>query len=265
MDNEITVVIPSYNPGKYLVKAIQSIYDQTYKDWKLIVVDDGSTDNSLELAKDLLNNPKIEVIKNTTNLGQSKTQNIALQAITTPYFVQLDSDDWFSPDAVETLLNEFKKQPEDVAVVSGNIMIINEESGYLRSHDNIPSTKIKKGRFFKDKYDYLLSNLSLWPRCFRTSAVKKVGGWPTDDSYEGRHMEDKMILYRLSEEYRFYWIDKVMYYHRRHDNNITNNLELYNELIETNVRKILKRWGDEYTPVFEISYGWKGVKELIKN
>jgi cellulose synthase/poly-beta-1,6-N-acetylglucosamine synthase-like glycosyltransferase len=231
-------------------------------------VDDASTDNSLTLAEHLLNDPRIMVVRNEVNVGQSKAQNIALGLVATPYMVQLDSDDWFVPHALDTLVNEFNKQPQDVAVVSGNIMVVVEESEYLQQHNNISTSYIRKGRAFTDCYDFLLSNLSLWPRCYRTNALREVGGWPVNDPFEGRNMEDRLVLLRLIEKFRFHWIDEVLYYHRRHDYNNTKKLDEYNFIIEYTTREMLQRWGDVFEPMFMINeYGWKviiGIKEKIK-
>lgn len=260
MNSEITVITASYNPGKFLIKALQSVYEQTYLNWKLILVDDCSTDNSLKMARDLLKDPRITVIKNSVNLGQSGAQNVALKSVTTPYFIQLDSDDWLMPDTLETLLNEFKKQPEDIAVVSGNILVVERNAGFV----NHNSSRIAKGRLFKDKYDFMLFNKSVWPRCYRTSAVRKVGGWPTDVPYNGRYMEDKLILYRLIEKYRFYWIDKVLYVHRSNDESYNGEkIKRYNYMIEWAIRNSLKLWGDNYEPIFDMWEEWKCLKDLV--
>jgi glycosyltransferase involved in cell wall biosynthesis len=264
VSSDITVVIPSFNPGKYLIDALESVYNQTYSDWKVILVDDCSEDNSLALAQHLLKDPRILVIKNKENLGQSKAQNIALASVDTPYMVQLDSDDWLLPHALETLLSEFKKQEEDVAVVSANIEVSNEMTEHLGNKKDNRQKFILKGRLFKDKYDFLCSNLSLWPRCYRTSALRRVGGWPVNGPYEGRHLEDKRVLYRLIEYYRFHWIDEVLYVHRRHDHNNTLNVDAYNIIIEFSIKEILKRWGNKYKPVFRTnSQGWRMLDRLV--
>ncbi|KHD37459.1 glycosyl transferase family A [Clostridium acetobutylicum] len=263
--SEITVFIPSFNPGRFLRTALKSVYWQTYRNWKLILVDDCSTDNSLDMAKDLLEDTRITVIKNTRNLGQSEAQNKALEFITTPYCVQLDSDDWFFPNALEKLLKTFRKQPEEVAVVSGNVLITSNEITWFKLNNGFLEPNIRKGRFFKDKYDFLLSNLTLWPRCYRTSALKKIGGWPTDDPYGGRHMEDRRVLLRLIEKNRFYWIDNVLYVYRRHDYNNTNKLDVYNSMIEWETRRVLKRWGDKFKPIFKMDKsGWRYIDHFVQ-
>ncbi|MDS1029704.1 glycosyltransferase family 2 protein [Bacillota bacterium LX-D] len=257
MEPQVTVLIPSYNPGVYLSHALESVFQQIYPHWKIIVVDDCSTDTSLLQVSPFLRHPQVTLVKHAVNLGQSKAQNTGLDLVDTPYVVQLDSDDWFLPNTLEVLMREAEKQPPDVAVLSGNIQIVMEERG-----ENSPSY-VRKGQMFKNKYDFLLSNSSVWPRCYRTNALRQVGGWPIDDPYEGRYLEDKRILCRLIERYRFYWIDEVLYVHRRHDYNQTHQMLIYNYMIEWNVRDVLKRWGDEFEPVFTIDkYGWKNVVAL---
>jgi glycosyltransferase involved in cell wall biosynthesis len=264
MLSEITVIIPSYNAGSYLIEALQSVHDQTYKNWKLILVDDFSKDDSIFKARSLLKDPRIMVTRNPYNLGQSISQNRALNYVTTPYVVQLDSDDWFKPDTLEVLVEEFKKQPNDVAVVSGNMEVVNITSRWLSQHNNEPLYYVKKGRNFKDRYDFMLANLSLWPRCIRTSALRDIGGWQVDTPYHGRHMEDMLMLFKLLDKYRFHWVDKVLYGHRDHDNCSTWKYQKeYNFLIEWNMRRTLIRWGDKFEPVFEIGDGgWKNIVAL---
>ncbi len=265
MGSEITVVLPSYNGGNYLVQALDSIHSQTYKDWKLVLVDDFSNDNSIQKAKFLLNDPRILVTRNPVNLGQARSQNRALYYVTTPYFVQLDSDDWFKPNTLQVLVDEFRKQPANVAVVSGNMEVVNQTSQYLLEHNNQSASYVIKGRNFTDEYDFMMANISLWPRCYRASAVRDVGGWPVDDPYKGRHMEDMQLLFRLLDKYRFHWIDEVLYVHRDHDKSSTRKYQReYNHMIEWNMRRVLIRWGDKFEPVFEFdAAGWKRITQLI--
>ncbi|WP_273834667.1 glycosyltransferase family 2 protein [Guptibacillus sedimenti] len=253
--SDVTVVIPFYNPGLYLIDAVKSVFNQTYEDWKMILVDDCSTDNSILGVKSYLDDPRITLIKNKENLGQSNSLNIGLSAVETPFMIQLDGDDWLCESALELLMKEASSLPDDVAVISGNIRIFNE--------NNAQKQIIKKGRLFKNRYDFLLSNLSVWPRFYRTSALNYVGGWPTDDPFDGRFNEDKRILLRLIEHFRFHWIDNVLYVHRIHNTNQTKDLLSYETITKWTVRNALKRWGDQYEPVFIKSGGWVILKKLI--
>lgn len=119
MDEKVTVLIPSYNPGKYLRNAVESVMNQTYQGWKMVIVDDASTDDSLSTIQDYLSDPRIILIKNKQNLGQSKTQNVGLEQIDTRFTMMLDSDDWFFPDTLEILMNEAESVPDEVGLICG--------------------------------------------------------------------------------------------------------------------------------------------------
>ncbi len=249
------MLIPSFNPGIYLVDALRSVFAQTYPDWQIILVDDASTDNSLNQVSRYLLSPRVTLIRNKKNIGQSRSLNKALAFVDTPYVVQLDSDDWFNPNTIGTLLKYAARLSLHTAVISGYINVVIEyDSG------NIRNSFILKNRACKDRYEFLLSNTSLCPRFYRTRSLKRIGGWPLDDPFAGRYMEDR-ILFRLLEYYNFYCIEQVLYNHRRHSFNQTKKVEIYNVIKEWAVRDALKRWGDKYEPFF--SEGDGGRKRLI--
>ena len=257
---DVTILIPSFNPGKYLREAVESVFQQTYQNWKLIIVDDASTDNSLDSVNDLVKDPRVRVIRNPVNLGQSRTQNAGLEHVDTPFILMLDSDDWLFPYTVEILVEESKHITDDVALICGNKRIIYEdEEGNI-----IKKTTRESGRDFDDKYEFILANYIPYPRFYRTAALRKVGGWPTDDPYEGRYLEDQRMDHKLIEFYKIHWIDHMLYNYRRHTNNMSSKINLMNEMYEWLVKDSLERWGDYYLPVFEYSWGWLKLKELIQ-
>lgn len=255
---KVTVLIPFFNSKKYLSLAIQSVFDQTYEKWKLILIDDASTDDYLPSIKKFLKDKRVVLIKNVNNQGQSKSLNKGFKIVDTPYVVQLDSDDLFFPNTLEVLMKEAKKQKSKIGLICGNmkINIENQEGEILRS-------KIRKGGSFEDPYKFILANKSLCPRLYRTSALRSIGGWPTDDPYEGRFREDMRTMYRLIEKYKFHWIDKELYIVRLHNNNHTKQLDKYNEMMKWSVENALQRLGDKYEPVYvEVEDGWQVVSSL---
>jgi glycosyltransferase involved in cell wall biosynthesis len=256
MDPVVTVLIPAYNAGAYLREALSSVFAQTYPYWQMILVDDASSDNSLSSVRPYLADSRVTLVNNLVNRGQSRSLNRGLELVKTPYTVQLDADDWFYPYTLDVLVRTAEELPERVAVVSGNLnMVFEDENG------NTTGNVIWKNRSYDDRYDFLLCNNSLWPRFYRTAALRQIGGWPTDDPFEGRYMEDRILLY-LIEEHSFHWIDTLLYNHRRHGGNLTNQLRNYNKIIEWAVRDALKRWGDYYEPVF--SDPRENLKKVIK-
>jgi glycosyltransferase involved in cell wall biosynthesis len=243
---DITVLIPFYNPGSFLKKAVESIFKQTLSNWNIMLIDDGSTDESISHITSFLNDSRVTLLRNEKNIGSSKTLNIGLSNVTTSYVIQLDPDDWLETCALELLTNEMRLLPEKVGVLSGNMRVFWEQKKRTSRR-----SKVIKGRAFNDKYKFIKYNRSIWPRMYRTSALKEVGGWPIDDPFEGRYAEDIRILSRLIEKYDFAWIDHVLINHRRHSNNQTNDKENMNVAHEWIVRDNLLRWGDEFDPVFK--------------
>jgi len=254
---QVTVLIPFYNPGRYLIEAIESVLQQTYMSWQLILIDDASTDNSASLIRKYLRDPRIRLLRNKQNRGQSHSMNRGLAQVNTPYVVQLDADDWFYPYTLAVLVREMNQQPADVAVVSGNLGVV-----YQDASGRTVRTAVWKNRAYHSRYQFLRASRSVWPRFYRTRALRRVGGWPTDDPYRGRYVEDIAILSRLIEHYRFHYVNRVLYKHRKHTHNMTKQGHKVGATYEWIIRNRLKRWGNRYRPVFK-TYA-SGIKTLAK-
>ena len=108
---KITVYIPIHNYGRYLVQAIQSVLKQTMDGWELIVIDDGSTDNTQEILAGYKNHPKIKIIEQE-NKGLNVTNNIALRLANGKYIIRLDADDYFDENILLLLSNILDTKPE---------------------------------------------------------------------------------------------------------------------------------------------------------
>lgn len=257
----VTVLIPFYNRKNFVRDAVESVIQQTYKGWRILLIDDGSTDNGVETIKDYLSNKKVRVIHNKHNIGKVASLNKALQYVETPFICELDSDDILFPNTLETLVNLAKDYSEEYAVFSGNMV----STRINRNTKKVINCFIVKGKQHNDKYDFLLTNKVVWPRFYRTKALLSIGGWPDDDPYGGRHgIDDLRVLLRLIEKYKFKYIDKELITIRLHGDNISDDRKVIAEVKEWAVRDALKRWGDHYTPVFQdIEGGWRRVTKLI--
>ena len=95
---KISVILPVYNAQEYIKKAIESVVNQTFTDFELIIVNDGSTDNTSDILSQF-DDRRICVI-NQNNLGPGAARNNALQIAGGEYVMYLDSDDWFCPNAL---------------------------------------------------------------------------------------------------------------------------------------------------------------------
>jgi len=104
--NLVSIVTPSYNSSKYIKQTIQSVLSQTYENWELIVVDDCSTDNSVEIIKEFaVNNSKIRLLEFQINKGAAEARNAAISMAKGEFIAFLDSDDIWKPFKLEQQIN----------------------------------------------------------------------------------------------------------------------------------------------------------------
>ena len=115
---KISVIIPVYNVEKYLQKCLESIVNQTFCDWELIAVNDGSSDKNSDILRQYAEyDTRIKVI-NQQNSGVSAARNAGLDVAKGDFVCFIDSDDYVHPQMLELLLNAAEKENADVAIAS---------------------------------------------------------------------------------------------------------------------------------------------------
>src|SRR3954451_25063804 len=129
---KVTIVIPVYNRENYIKKAITSVLNQTLKDWKMMIINDGSTDSTTDIIEEFTSDKRIQHVRLPENQGTGKALQTALSMIDTPYFVIVDSDDWIEPQTLEVLINEMEKQPKGTSLIYSNTVIWRERNGELK-------------------------------------------------------------------------------------------------------------------------------------
>jgi len=125
----VSVIIPVYNSEKFLAESIESVLNQTYKNIEIIVIDDGSTDQSLSILKKY--SDKITILSQH-NQGLASALNMGIKKIKGKWFKWFSPDDILFPNAIEVLLNEAKKLPEN-SIMYTNWELIDENNKVLRS------------------------------------------------------------------------------------------------------------------------------------
>lgn len=239
---DVTVVITLYNKERYIEEAIQSVLDQTYPDWELLILDDFSSDDSLKRAQSF-KDPRIRVIPLNKNIGQTHVLNYALTLIKTPYFIQLDADDWLNEDALSTMIETASQYP-DVALIYGNhFAYYLDDQGQVEKKEKIILEQ------YLDKYDLItkMSN-ALVPRFYRTDVIREIGGWMAQEKGD-MLAEDVQITLRLAGKHRWVWVDKILYHRRRDPDNFRSfeiSRPLRREYRYHLYNQILREWGDEY-------------------
>lgn len=107
-----TVLMPAYNTDRWIGEAIQSVIKQTYEDWDLLIVDDGSTDSTANVAFEYLLGRNISLISLKENLGPAAATRIGIQYAQGPIITVVDSDDWILPHSLSTVMPYFEKDPD---------------------------------------------------------------------------------------------------------------------------------------------------------
>ena len=97
----VSIIMPMYNAGKFLSKSIESVLEQTYQNWELLLIDDGSKDDSIDIALVYGKRFKNLLLKNEQNMGIAKTRNKGIEASKGQYIAFLDSDDLWLPNKLE--------------------------------------------------------------------------------------------------------------------------------------------------------------------
>ena len=129
---KLSVILSVYNHEIYIKKCIQSIVDQTFKEWELIAIDDGSNDNSYyELIQFEKKDKRIKVFKNKKNLGLPKSLNLCIQKTQTNYIVRADADDNYFSNRFEELYTAITSEG------SSNIDVIGSNANFINSAGDI--------------------------------------------------------------------------------------------------------------------------------
>ncbi len=108
---KVSIIVPSYNHARFIPACVESVLAQTFEDWEMIIVDDGSSDNSVEIWKSY-SDPRIQVLKNESNLGTYGTQNRAVSLAKSDLIAVLNSDDFWEPEKLTLQLDLIEKYPD---------------------------------------------------------------------------------------------------------------------------------------------------------
>jgi succinoglycan biosynthesis protein ExoO len=123
MKPEVSIIIPTYNSEAYIVQALESVFQQTCSNFEIILVDDASTDSTLEIARNF-KDQRLKIIANQQNRGVSYGRNCGIKAARGNWIAVLDSDDWYAPQRLEKLLEV--AQQENADMVGDDLNLVND-------------------------------------------------------------------------------------------------------------------------------------------
>lgn len=217
MNDLISVVVPAYNAEKYIKKCIESILNQTYKNIELIIINDGSKDNTARNIKSF-DDGRIKYIEQE-NKGVSRTRNLGIEKSKGKYLMFVDADDYIAADYVEKMYNYLKNNKCSV-VVSGMTQV---DSNY----NILTNTKYKNGNtilVFEDIFPEIINTLNFCSACKTLFDLEKIRLNKIEFKENLKFGEDMLFSFEnLFNAESIGYIDSCGYYYVKNEESITNN------------------------------------------
>jgi len=211
---KVSVCIPNYNNEKYIGDAIKSVLNQTFSDLELIIIDNDSTDNSLEVANEFKDS-RIKIIRNSTNIGMTKNWNKCVSKSSGEYIIILHSDDFFAPDIVEKEV-KILEENSNVGMVHTGAVILNELSKTHQNCLNYEESYIKNGiEQFKMNIQgnrIYCPTVMVRRECYDTLGV-------FDDNFQ--YCPDWEMWLRIALKFDVAYISQPLLHYRVHGDNTT--------------------------------------------
>ncbi|QWU15228.1 Glycosyltransferase involved in cell wall bisynthesis [Paenibacillus sophorae] len=212
----LSVLMPVYNASRFLEQAVESILQQSYTDFELIVINDGSTDNSLEILE-RYSDPRIKLIHNGSNSGIVSSLNCGLNAASGAYIARMDADDYSLPDRFKAQIQFMDLHP-DIGVCGTQYRIM-DSPRFGVSNTTLPC-------------DPDIVACSLLINCclahptvvMRRRVLDQLHGWPYDPNYQ--YAEDYHLWARLSAITRIANLNQCYLHYRYHDQQLSRTKSL---------------------------------------
>jgi CMP-N-acetylneuraminic acid synthetase len=211
MSPKITVYITCHNYGKFLDEAITSVFTQTFADWELYLIDDGSNDNSFKIMTSYKNktNNNVYLIKNETPIGLQKCANKVIKKSTGKYIIRLDADDYLDENALLVLSN-YLDNHSDIALVFPNYIYVDEVGTILA---------VEKRR--KIGVETKVLDLPAHGACtmVRKNVIKSFGGYNTEFTAQDGHE----LWLKIIDKYKVANVSTPLFYYRQHDSSLSKD------------------------------------------
>jgi len=211
----VTVYITNFNYGKYIKQAIESVLNQSFQDFEIIIIDDGSTDNSKQIIESFSHHSKIQVIFQQ-NKGLNVTNNIALRVAQGRYIMRLDADDYLEKNALE-LMSEVLEKDAELGLVFPDYFMVDAQGDVMN---------IEKRHSFEKEVSLLDQPAHGACTMIRKKFLQSLGGY--DEQFKCQDGYDLWI--RFTAKYKVTNINTPLFYYRQHGENLTSN---ENKILDT--------------------------------
>ncbi|WP_370649445.1 glycosyltransferase family 2 protein [uncultured Limosilactobacillus sp.] len=230
MREKISVIVPVYNDEKYLKQCVESVLTQSYSNLEVILVDDGSTDNTPAICEDFREQDDRVRVIHKQNEGVGASRNTGIAMATGDYILFIDHDDWLFQDHIQKLYDLLKKNQADIAVANFSGFL--EEKGtflfYVRGEDYFEKNYTPSEWFeieYEDKYNLNQAFVVPWGKLYKASLFKNIV-YPTNTKVEDDLTTWKVYLLADKISYQ----NDPSYVHRIMQESVTgrvNQIDVY--------------------------------------
>lgn len=231
---KISIIIPVYNIEKYIRECLDSVVNQTYKDLEIIIVDDGSTDNSGAICDEYVSRDKRIKVIHQTNAGAANAKNTALDHVTGEYVAFLDSDDFVSEDWISTMYQSMKQYNADIVECGFDKVFINQTVNSVAYMDEmVYSPKEYFAQYFEHWESVLFCN-----KLFRADLLKNIRF-----RKERRCIDDEFFTYKvISLANKIVRIKEVLYHYRQRKTSAVHQIEHALQITDDCLEVLIERY-----------------------
>lgn len=252
----LTVIVPTYNVEKYLEKCIRSIIAQTYPDLRVIIVDDGSTDNSGLIADEWARKDRRITVIHQKNQGLSGARNTGILKAETKYIGFVDSDDYIDPEMYEVLINGMKNSDSRIGLC-GVWEELENNMKKTRYHPGIEKV-FSRDRALVELNSLNYFNMSVWCGCYeRMLFFKSEYGDEQVLFPVGKLCEDYYIMHKIiARTERLYYNSNPYYHYVSRKGSITHSKSVVTDSVFAGEERIefYKRWFPQLAYSAETQY-----------
>lgn len=248
----VTVYIPCRNYGRFLERAVESVFNQLYSHWELFIIDEGSDDATADIcARYATRDPdRIRIIRNEQPEGLQKVANTVLGQSRGAFIIRLDADDWFDESALLLMATKLSQNP-DLGIVYGNYF-------YTDDNGNILGMERRHELGVEDKAGHLPPHGAC--TMVRTRDLKSVGGYSEDinaqDGWE--------LWYKLTQHTRAASLNIPVFYYRQHASSLSRNtdrlLKARSRIFEAMAKKLDGGYAPAHLAVLGVRESYPGLE-----
>ncbi|MEP5945592.1 MAG: glycosyltransferase, partial [Balneola sp.] len=200
----VSIITPVYNGQDFLERSIKSVLAQTYENWELFLIDDGSSDNSVQIIEHYLEDDRIKLLRNELNSGIPATRNKGIENSNGEFIALLDQDDEWLPHKLEKQVNRFLEIDDSFGLIYSNVEVRTDQ-GILSDQKK----EIEPEASIQSNLELMLSrNLITSPTAMvKRKALEEVGLFDESIRWGG---DDYDLWIRIAHKYKFDYIDEVL-------------------------------------------------------